>query len=257
MLDYNDIEPIFPILGPIDYDIATGFAAWMKGEYLVMTGRNNNYYFICDADCDIEGLNKYMDWYIIGKTDFNDHLCIGYGLTDKNIEVGEAYACENETTLKNWREILRFTFTSDFGKKFYPSSNIFEDFVSIDGADCYYLYDYHPVARNKKLTAEERKISNLVFRFKEGAESHLVAHIFSLAIQPMGFYEQFKNPIFIPIAASTRKRHQIRFAKFLDRLSKLTFIPDGYRAVWIDQDREQMKGTAGQDKLAGLSFNKK
>lgn len=59
----------------------------------------------------------------------------------------------------------------------------------------------------------------------------------------------------IPIPAATRERNIARFARFCSLLSHRLKVVDGFRATWIKEDREQMKGTHGQDKLSNLIFH--
>ena len=59
----------------------------------------------------------------------------------------------------------------------------------------------------------------------------------------------------IPIPADTRERNAARFARFCSLLSRRLKITDGFRATWIREDREQMKGTHGLDKLSNLIFH--
>ena len=170
----------------------------MPGEFLIIQKPNNTFYFLCSRECDIVRICESFDCYIVSKDAFNDHLCIGIGLADKE---------------------------------------------SIDGALCFYIHDYYPT-RCKGIAVEDRKTSNLVFRFKEGQQAALVAKIFSLCIARMPFYkEKAANAVLIPIPAATRERNAARFARFCSLLSRRLKITDGFRATWIREDREQMKGT--------------
>ena len=159
------------------------------------------------------------------------------------------------STLSLWRDILRFTFDSDFVRRFFPYNTRFKGKMRIDGALCFYIHDYYPT-RCKGIAVEDRKTSNLVFRFKEGQQAALVAKIFSLCIARMPFYkEKAANAVLIPIPAATRERNAARFARFCSLLSHRLKITDGFRATWIREDREQMKGTHGLDKLSNLIFH--
>lgn len=40
-------------------------------------------------------------------------------------------------------------------------------------------------------------------------------------------------------------------------MSNILKIEDGFRAIWIAQNREQLKGTVGTDKLENIEFNTK
>lgn len=227
----------------------------MEGEFLIVQNSDSNFFFLCSNDCGIEVFCKTFDWYIVSKDKFNDRLLIGIGLADKDHLDGELYRVRDETTLQLWRDILQFTFTGDFIRKFFPYTNHFKGKIRLDGALCFYIHDYHPVVRCKNITTEQKKVSNLVFRFKEGESGALVAKLFSLAISRMPFFHETRNPVLIPIPASTRERQQQRFARFCYLLSKHLNITDGYRAIWIKEDREQMKGSTDRNKLSNLIFN--
>lgn len=227
----------------------------MPGEFLIIQKPDNTFYFLCSRDCDIVRICESFDWYIVSKDAFNDRLNIGIGLADKESIDGEVYRVQDEATLSLWRDILRFTFDSDFVRRFFPYNTRFKGKMRIDGALCFYIHDYYPM-RCKGIAVEDRKTSNLVFRFKEGQQAALVAKIFSLCIARMPFYkEKAANAVLIPIPAATRERNAARFARFCSLLSRRLKITDGFRATWIREDREQMKGTHGLDKLSNLIFH--
>ena len=227
----------------------------MPGEFLIIQKPDNTFYFLCSRECDIVRICESFDWYIVSKDAFNDRLSIGIGLADKESIDGKVYRVQDEATLSLWRDILRFTFDSDFVRRFFPYNTRFKGKMRIDGALCFYIHDYYPT-RCKNIGVEDRKTSNLVFRFKEGQQAALVAKIFSLCIARMPFYkEKAANAVLIPIPAATRERNAARFARFCSLLSRRLKITDGFRATWIREDREQMKGTHGLDKLSNLIFH--
>lgn len=227
----------------------------MPGEFLIIQNPDNTFYFLCTKDCNIVHICESFDWYIVSKDAFNDRLCIGIGLADKESIDGELYRVQDETTLALWRDILRFTFESDFVRQFFPYNTHFKGKMRIDGSLCFYIHDYYPT-RYKGISVADRKTSNLVFRFKEGQQAALVAKLFSLCIARMPFFkEKAANSILIPIPAATRERNTIRFARFCSLLARRLKIVDGFRATWIKEDRQQMKGTHGHDKLYNLIFH--
>lgn len=224
------------------------------GEFLVLRTEECYFYFLCTEDCDIEGLCRAYDWYIVSGDRFNDRLKIGMGLAGIDEYECELYRVQDEDTLRMWHDILRFTFQGDFIRTHFPLTNRFRGKLRIDGALCFYLHDYYPVSRNQKLTPEQKKADNLVFRFKEGACPALAAKLFSLAISRMPFFDGLAEPVLIPVPASTREKHRQRFASFCNRLSERLTIDDGYRAIRIEQDREEQKGTQQRD-ISGLVFD--
>ena len=152
----------------------------MPGEFLIIQKPDNTFYFLCSRECDIVRICESFDWYIDG----------------------EVYRVQDEATLSLWRDILRFTFDSDFVRRFFPYNTRFKGKMRIDGALCFYIHDYYPT-RCKGIAVEDRKTSNLVFRFKEGQQAALVAKIFSLCIARMPFYkEKAANAVLIPIPAN-------------------------------------------------------
>ena len=116
----------------------------MPGEFLIIQKPDNTFYFLCSRECDIVRICESFDWYIVSKDAFNDRLCIGIGLADKESIDGEVYRVQDEATLSLWRDILRFTFDSDFVRQFFPYGTRFKGKMRIDGALCFYIHDYYP-----------------------------------------------------------------------------------------------------------------
>jgi len=227
------------------------------GEFLLIQKEDSQFYFLCTKDCPIEVICLSFDWYIVSKDKFNDSLIIGAGLAGQDHAEGEVYKVKNKQTLKLWHDIINFTFLSNFIRQFFPYTNHFKGKIRVDEALCFYIHDYYPVSYQKEISTHQKKVSNLVFRFKERKQSTLVAKPFSLAILRMPFFKNLKNPILIPIPAATRESNIQRFAQFIYLLSKRLKIEDGFKAIWIKEDREQMKGQTNQDKLFNLDFNLK
>lgn len=211
----------------------------MPGEFLIIQREDSQFYFLCTNDCPIENICHSFDWYIVSKNKFNNEVIIGAGLAEGDGAQGEIYRLKDLVTLNLWRDILSFTFESDFVRQFFPYTNHFKGKIRLDDALCFYIHDYYPVNNQNKITTFQKKVSNLVFRFKEGKQSALVAKLFSLAIMRMPFFKELKNPILIPIPAATRERNIQRFARFNYLLSRRLKIEDGFKATWIREDRER------------------
>ncbi|NDW18788.1 ribonucleotide-diphosphate reductase subunit beta [Dysgonomonas sp. 216] len=228
----------------------------LPGEFLLIRRMDDSlFYFLCTSDCPIQEVCHSFDWYIVSNDKFNEKMIIGAGLAGNDNTEGIIYRVRDEDTLKLWKDILLFTFESDFIKQFFPYTNHFKGKMRIDDALCFYIHDYYPVSRHKDISTYQKKVSNLVFRFKEGKQSALVAKLFSLAIMRMPFFKELRNPVLISIPAATRERNIRRFAQFNYLLSKRIKVEDGFRAIWIKEDREQLKGTKGHDKLVNLVFH--
>ena len=228
----------------------------MPGEFLFVQRDKSQFYFLCSKECPIEKISRSFDWYIVSKDKFNEELIIGIGLSDKEPIEGELYRVQDETTLRLWRDILHFTFEGNFVRQFFPYDTYFKGKMRLDDALCFYIHDYYPT-RHTDLTQHQKQVTNLVFRFKESSENTapLLAKIFSLCIARMPFFGEMANPVLIPIPAATRERNIARFARFCSLLSRRLKVVDGFRAIWINEDREQLKGTTGHDKLSNLIFH--
>ena len=63
----------------------------------------------------------------------------------------------------------------------------------------------------------------------------------------------------IPVPASTRERQRKRFPVACYYLSRELGIEDGYKAIWIAEDREQLKGRekSGGEILSNLQFTRR
>ncbi len=227
----------------------------LPGEFLLIQQEDSQFYFLCTDSCPIEKICLSFDWYIVSQDRFNESLLIGAGLAGEDHTEGEVYRLKDEQTLSLWRDILHFTFLSSFVRQFFPYTNHFKGKLRVDNALCFYIHDYYPVSHQKEISTYQKKVSNLVFRFKEGNQSALVAKLFSLAILRMPFFKDLENPVLIPIPAATRERNIQRFARFNYLLAKRLKIEDGYKAIWIKEDREQMKGQTNQDKIFNLDFS--
>ena len=70
----------------------------------------------------------------------------------------------------------------------------------------------------------------------------------------LGAYEK---TILIPIPASTRERQRKRFPVLCYHLSKWLNVRDGFQTIWIEEEREQMKGTSHKDVVSNLSIKRR
>ena len=190
----------------------------MPGEFLIIQKPDNTFYFLCSRECDIVRICESFDWYIVSKDAFNDRLSIGIGLADKESIDGEVYRVQDEATLSLWRDILRFTFDSDFVRQFFPYGTRFKGKMRIDGALCFYIHDYYPT-RYKNIGVEDRKTSNLVFRFKEGQQGISAWKTARPAIWSSASRRGSRrpsspksSPSALPVCLSTRKRQPMPYS---------------------------------------------
>ena len=64
----------------------------------------------------------------------------------------------------------------------------------------------------EKKDEHQKRVSNLIFRFKEGGHcGELVAQILAFALLHAGFEKGRKDTVLIPVPASTRERQRKRF----------------------------------------------
>lgn len=109
-----------------------------------------------------------------------------------------------------------------------------------------------------KIDVHQKRISNLIFRFKEGGHcGMLVAKIVSLCMKNISYYNSPEKTILIPIPASTRERQRKRFPVLCYHLSKWLNVRDGFQTIWIEEEREQMKGTSHKDVVSNLSIKRR
>ncbi len=85
----------------------------------------------------------------------------------------------------------------------------------------------------------------------------LVAKIISLCMKNISYYNSPEKTILIPIPASTRERQRKRFPVLCYHLSRWLNVSDGFQTIWIEEEREQMKGTSHKDVVSNLSIKKR
>lgn len=229
----------------------------INGDAVVQFDERGQFYFLCSKESDLQ--QRYTDdngWLITYSYPFNSELIIGQGLHENTTYAGYLHTFEDKDKVRMWNDILDFAFRSDFHRVFFPMENYFKGFLKLDDSLCFYLYDYVPVSRNLKASTDLKKTTNLLFRMKEGHVVPLTAKLFSLAMSRIYAITGKKdNSILIPIPASTREKHMQRFSYFCHLLSERTGIKNGYNAIWIESDRQELKGARNVDKIFNLKFN--
>lgn len=236
--------------------ICERFLKEIKGEFVIIRDANERFYYLRYKECIISPTCEKNNWCIIQESWFNKDLLIGIGLADIDSSDSYIYRVKDEDTLQMWKDILNFVFFKSFSMPSYFLYNSrFKGMVRIDGTDCHYIHDYYP-SHCGRVGMEEERARHSVYAFKDGEKPYLWAKIFSLCLEQLPSFQEIRgNAVVIPIPASTRDRNIQRYAKFCRLLSKMLGIEDGFRAIWIDHSREQLKGTFGQDKLENIEFN--
>ena len=205
----------------------------------------------------MESFCEQNDWYIISSCRFNEQITLGIGFRDEDQVEGLLYRIESEEKLKMWTDILHFTFNQEYKELYFPYDNYFNGKVRLDNALCFYLHEYIPVSHKVAMTPEQRKIANMIFRFKEGHYVPFMIKVFTLAMERLRIISRNRdNTILIPIPAATIERNTTRFAKLIRVVSDKLNIENGFDAVTILHDRNQFKGNAGNvDKCENLAFD--
>lgn len=229
-----------------------------KSELTVVIKEEGMMYFLTTDMKEFAGLCRKHGWYIVSHQRFSEAMEIGMCL----MEAGKHAGWYSLGRSKEWnammRDVLNFTFEREKKMDFYPYETMFKGEVLIDGCRCHYLHDYYPT-KIEKTDEHQKRVSNLIFRFKEGGHcGELVARILVLCLKHAGFNGTKEDTVLIPIPASTRERQRKRFPVVCYYLSEWLGITDGFKAIWIEEDRKQLKGK-GKDKdiLRNLQFTRR
>ena len=228
-----------------------------SGEFVIVLKEGGLFYFLSDNWNDFIEVCKKYDWYTISHQPFNKQLEIGIGLMNTGGSAGWIGRAKSSENLNMYKDILVFSYDCGVETEFYPYDTVFAGDCDIDGSTCYYVHDYYPT-RIKNVDVHQKRISNLIFRFKEGGHcGMLVAKIISLCMKDIAYRDSPNQTILIPIPASTRERQRKRFPVLCYHLLKWLNVRDGFQTIWIEQEREQTKGTSQKDVISNLSIKKK
>lgn len=230
----------------------------IKGEFLIMQDEEDKFYYLRRNDCDLVHVCGKHNLCIIHESRFNKDLMIGIGLADIDTFESCFYRVKDHDTRQMWKDILNFVFFKSFSvPSYFLYNSKFKGQTELDGTDCYYIHDYFP-SHCGRVHIDRERARHSVYAFKDGEKPYLWAKIFSLCIEQLPVFQEIReNAVLIPIPASTRERNVQRYARFCRILSNILKIEDGFRAIWIAQSREQLKGTIGTDKLENIEFNAK
>ena len=234
------------------------FTAKIKAnaEALVQFDERGKFYFLCSSESNLQ--QRYTDngWLIVYSYPFNKELTIGVGLHEHTFFAGYYHTLEDDEKVRMWNSIIDFAFRSDFHRIFYPLDNNFNGFLKLDGRLCLYLYDYIPISRQAKASIKQKKVTNLLFRMKEGHAVSLTVKLFSLAMSRIyAITKRLDNSILILIPASTNKKNRQRYFTFCHMLAERCGIRNGFDAIRLSSDSEELKGTKNADKISNLEFN--
>lgn len=243
----------------LSYELPINIMSQTKGDFLIVSlDESDKFYFLHKMDCNLQEICENIGWVIVHHQTFSHDLIIGMGLGDPNFSNISIFSTKDEDTYRIWHSILEFVFLqglSNFDYFTYGTSFAGHDITH--DIEYHYIHDYYPLSY-KQVSKNARQVRNSVYAFKDGEKSWLWAKVFSLCISKLSCFDSIKeNAVLVPIPASSKKSHGIRFTKFCRDLSKRLGIADGFRTLWIEYDREKLKGTIGENKIENLTFNSK
>ena len=193
----------------------------------------------CVIDCDTDG-------YI--QTGTACHTMIGVEITCRQTRTGW------------WADRIEEKFlVGDVPDHFYPLVPDFRPPIRTFGFHSYYLHDYSPVSRQDFAhTPDEfqRRVTNLVSKFKSGEASDCVAYFMAIAFaRTPELTSRRADFTLMIIPASTNERHELRFRNFSVEFTGLLRIANGYDAITVTRDREEYKGQHYKNKTDNLHFD--
>ncbi len=121
----------------------------------------------------------------------------------------------------------------------------------------YYLYNYYPRNKYSKLDIIDEMNRDLIWEFKDGFSSILVAKLIASSIINETTIKHLINneTLFVTIPASTKEKNDKRFKIFSEQITDYLQITNGYDNIKVLQNRESLKGTKGSDKTNNLRIN--
>ena len=231
-------------------------------EFILRLFSDGLFFFRCTYPIEIASVTDALNWYIIGCDTDADRTQTGCGF--HNLPGVELEA--HQTKTRWWAENFLFQFANqhDYGigdipDHFYPLATGFHPPIRTFSGRSYFLHDYFPFSRqapDHEAGDYEKRVYNLVSKFKSGEASGFTAYLVALAAFRTPRLMKHRDAIsLMVIPASTRQRHEHRFKDFCTTASRLLRITNGYDAITITHDREEYKGRQDKDKTANLHFD--
>ena len=243
----------------LSYELPTNILSGTYGDFLIVCPDcSDKFYFLHKMDCNLQVTCENAGWVIVHQQVFSQDLIIGMGLGNRYFSNTSIFRTKDEDTYKIWYSILEFVFLKGLiNFDYFTYETSFMGYDTIHNIEYHYIHEYYPLSC-KQVSKEARQVRNSVYAFKDGEKPWLWAKVFSLCISKLSCFDSIKKKaVIVPIPASTKKSHGIRFTKFCRDLSKRLDIADGFRTLWIEYDREKLKGTIGENKIENLTFNSK
>lgn len=117
----------------------------------------------------------------------------------------------------------------------------------------YFIHDYYPIKHfGHEVDEEIENVRKIVFAFKDGKNSSLIANMIYSAIQKSEI--SLNNAFFIPIPASTPEKTAARYNTFSEKLCRNLGIPNGIYSITATA-HECTKGTSGGNKIEHFTFD--
>lgn len=225
---------------------------------MVIFRPNGRFYFYGPYNYKFDSRAEYRYWCITHHERMGRGMMIGKGFYEARPISCVLWNLEKKEDIPHLEKMLT---TYPFARPYYPAENHFQAPILVDGRMCLYLYDYYPSKRfpYDELAAEDQKVSNFIYRFKEGEKEavELAARLVMLALMQFErIAHRINDMTLMVIPAATRQRNEARyrwFCYFLAERQKLRFF-NGIDWITIESDREELKGQHG-DKTSNLRFN--
>ena len=202
--------------------------------------------------CDRYDIGARTDWAIIYTEQYCKDVLIGVGMHDI-----PGLGCTVWRTRAGYIANIMEQALLDRNpiKSYYPDTYTFQKADSVGGFPYYYLYDYYPHKRYDyaRLTANQRLTSTLITHFKEGRRPARL-HISTILKAAILHEPSLQYDLLAVIPASTQQRNRKRFEAFCGLFAEPS--KNGFDAIRILHDREELKGQSGCDKTANLTFDR-
>ena len=215
-------------------------------RFVAYVQTDSRFYFLCSKSVDLKRYAKATGFYIIDTAEYNDEYVIGSGLYSVLSFEGLIRHNVGEEEAKQAEDMLKFFFLRRHPFTFWPEkssfSGSFEVYLDEDRiSQCYYLYDYMPQSRGKKPTDTEKRVSHLVYAFKDGKAPGLAAKLVSLAVRRVPKILDGDNLTLAVVPASNADKHEKRYAAFAKDLARRLRIREDYGVLYPAVERPERK----------------
>lgn len=233
-----------------------------NSEFILHLFSDGIFFICCTYPIEIAPVAVALNWYVIDCDTDADHTQTGCGFHNlPGVELEDW-----QTKTRWWAENFLFQFANqhdyeigDIPDLFYPLTTGFHPLIRTFSGRSYFLHDYLPFSRQAPGHAAgdyEKRVYNLVSKFKSGAASTFTAYLVAFAVFRTPALIKYRDTLsLMVILASTRERHEHRFKDFCITTSRLLRITSGYDTITVTHDRKEYKGRQEKDKTGNLHFD--